>query len=142
LLSSFIQSIKASTSLLTYLVIVRAPVRSRSRSAKAPGIYQSVEGVIVTVLEEERHYEGLEYTGFEHLPRSPMWHPADDVVKLFLGEDSIKLHGELLNANRALRTASRRHLRGNLDSCLVRERVERRICWCQFLPARIKTPNM
>jgi hypothetical protein len=53
--------------------------------------------VIVTVLEEERHYESLKYTGFEHFPRSPVWHPADDVVKLFLSEDSVKLHGELLN---------------------------------------------
>jgi len=68
----------------THLMVVRATIRSRTDTSKAPGIDESVERVIVRVLEEERHHEAFKLIGLEHFPRSSMRHPSNNVSKLFL----------------------------------------------------------
>jgi len=91
---------------VTYLVVVRTTVGSRADPSETPCIDQSIEGVVVAVLEEERHHHALEEIGLEDFPTASMWHPRDDVMKLFLGEDGVEFDGEFLDANGALEVPS------------------------------------
>jgi len=58
--------------------------------------------VVVAVLEEERHHHTLEEIGLEDFQTASMWHPRDDVMKLFLGEDGVEFDGELSRFPRLL----------------------------------------
>ena len=49
-------------------MVIAATVGSRADAAEAPGVDESVEGVVVAVLEEERHDHALEEVGLQHLP--------------------------------------------------------------------------
>ena len=62
--------------------------------------------MVVAVLEEERHHHALEEIGLEDFQTASMWHPRDDVMKLFLGEDGVEFDGEFLDANGALEVPS------------------------------------
>ena len=87
-------------------MIIRASVRATAHSSKAPCINQSVEGMVVTVLEEQRHHQRLEHVRLEYLPRTPVGHPGDNVVELLLGQNGVKLDWKLLHSNRCFHCVS------------------------------------
>lgn len=78
------------------LMVIRSTIRPRADSPKAPSIYQTIEGVIVAVLKKERHHQRFEKIWLQDFPRTTMWHPADDIGKFLLCQNSIKLDREFL----------------------------------------------
>ena len=49
-------------------MIVGATIGSRADTTEAPSVDQTVEGVVVAVLKEERHDHALEEIGLQDLP--------------------------------------------------------------------------
>jgi hypothetical protein len=49
-------------------MVIRASIRPRTNASKAPGVNKAVEGVIVTVFKEERHYKSFKEIGLENFP--------------------------------------------------------------------------
>mmetsp|Transcript_18026 Transcript_18026/g.29130 ORF Transcript_18026/g.29130 Transcript_18026/m.29130 type:complete len:266 (+) Transcript_18026:182-979(+) len=92
-------------------VIITAAVRTGTDASKAPGIHQSIERMVVAVLEKERHHQGLKEIRFQYLPRSSMGHPGDDILKLLLGQNGVQFDGKLLDTNRRLHGAAVRRSR-------------------------------
>ena len=82
-----------------HLVIVRTPVGTRTNATKAPRVDQPIEAVVVAVLKEKRHYQAFKHAGLDYFPGSSVGHPANDILKLFLGQDRIEFDWELLNTN-------------------------------------------
>lgn len=88
-------------------MIIGASVRTRTYSAETPSIDQSIERMIVAVFEEEWHNQTLEEIWLQDLPRSSMWHPSDNVMKLLLCKDCVELYRELLHTDRTLHASTR-----------------------------------
>jgi hypothetical protein len=87
-------------------MVVRATIWARTDPSETPGVDETVERVVVAVLEEERHHQALKQIRFQDLPGASMWHPCDNILEFLLSKDSIKLYRELLNADRALNAPS------------------------------------
>jgi len=60
--------------------------------------------MIVAVFKEQRHDHALEEVWLEYFPTASVGHPANDVMKLLLGQDSIQLDWKLLHANGTFKT--------------------------------------
>ena len=91
---------------ITHLVVVRSAIRSGTDASETPSIHQTVEGMVVAVLEKERHDQRLEQIGFEDFPGASVWHPANDVGKLLLAQNGVEFDGKLLHSDGTLDCAT------------------------------------
>lgn len=80
-------------------MIIRATIWTRADTTEAPGVDETVERVVVAVLEEKGHDQALKQVRFQNFPRSTMGHPGDNIRELFLTENSIELDWELLHSD-------------------------------------------